>query len=96
MAITIGLDLDYYWNLTPKQFKKYVKVYQESEQKRIKEIDSQNYNLGVYISYAFNSPKRYPKKPFLSDIGKKKTKQKVMSEKDMQDFAKSFASKFNN
>lgn len=27
-------------------------------------IDALNHTLGSYVSYAFNDPKKYPKKPF--------------------------------
>lgn len=30
-------------------------------------MDWNNYNLGKYISYAFNAPKKYPKRPFLEE-----------------------------
>ena len=63
-AVLIGLDLEYYWRLTPKQYAKHIKVFNEKEQQRFKERDLLNFMLGKYIVYAFNDPKHYPSKPF--------------------------------
>lgn len=63
-AIRIGLDLHYFWTLNPKQWNKYVKVFNEKEKQRINEIDTLNYSLGKYIYYAVNNPKKYPLRPF--------------------------------
>lgn len=63
-AITIGLDLHYFWSLTPKQWAKHIKVFKDKEQQRLKEKDLFNYLLGKYVAYAFNDPKHYPSKPF--------------------------------
>lgn len=67
MAITVGLSIEQYWDLNPKQFEKYIKVYIENEKKRLREADTNNFNLGKYIAYAVNDPKKYPRKPFLED-----------------------------
>ena len=64
MAIKMGLNLHYYWSLDVKQFKKYIKVYKEKEEERIKETDALNHLLGKYIGYAFNDPRHYPSEPF--------------------------------
>ena len=79
-AIRIGLDLHYYWSLNPKQWAKYVKVFEEKEKQRLKEVDTMNYILGKYIAYAVNDPKRYPNKPFTE----KDTELKPMSDEDME------------
>lgn len=63
-AIQIGLDLNYFWSLNPKQWEKHVKVYTEKEKNRLKEIDALNHILGKYIGFAVNDPKNYPKHPF--------------------------------
>ena len=63
-AIRIGLDLHYFWALNPKQWEKHIKVFNEKEKQRIKEIDTLNYLLGKYMAYGVNDPKHYPKKPF--------------------------------
>ena len=68
-AIRIGLDLHYFWSLTPKQYEKHVKVYCENEKNRVIEKDMLNHLLGKYIAIAFNDPKNYPRKSFL-DISK--------------------------
>ncbi len=65
-AIIIGLDLHYFWSLNPKQFEKYIKIYEKKEKNRIIEKDMFNHMLGKYISFAFNDPKHYPDKNFLS------------------------------
>lgn len=79
-AIRIGLDLHYFWSLTPKQWGKYVKCYNEKEIERLKEIDTMNYLLGKYIGWAVNDPKHYPSKPFTE----KNTDLKPMSDEDME------------
>lgn len=63
-AIRIGLDLHYFWSLTPKQWAKHIKVFNQKEEDRLKEADTLNFVLGKYIAYAVNNPKQYPKKPF--------------------------------
>lgn len=64
-AIRIGLDLHYFWSLTPKQFEKHLEMFNENEKKRVTEIDMLNHLLGKYISFAFHEPKNYPNKSFL-------------------------------
>ena len=51
--------------MKPKWFEKYVKVYIKKEENRAREMDMNNFNLGKYIMYAFNAPKKYPSKPIL-------------------------------
>lgn len=63
-AISIGLSLDYFWSLNPKQYEKHVKVFKEKEEARIKEEDLMNHLLGRYIAFAFHDPQNYPEKPF--------------------------------
>lgn len=83
-AIRIGLDLLYFWHLTPKQFNKYVTVYNEKEKNRLIEQDFLNHILGKYICFAFNDPKKYPKKSFLS----KEKELVVMTDEEMEEMAK--------
>jgi hypothetical protein len=66
-AIHIGLNLDYFWEINPKIFRKYVSVFHEKEKLRIKEIDELNYKLAIYIGYAVNKPSGFPSKPFLRE-----------------------------
>lgn len=80
-AIYIGLDLHYFWSLTPNQYSKYVENYRKKEKDRLQEKDYLNHLLGQYISYAFNSPKEYPKKPYLYE---EKQVQKDMSLSEME------------
>lgn len=79
-AITMGLDLHYYWSLNPKQWAKHVKVFNQKEQQRLKEKDLFNYILGKYIAYAVNDPKKYPDKPFTE----KNTDLKPMTDEEME------------
>lgn len=73
----MGLKLNEYWELNPKQFKKYLDAYQENKKESAKEIDAQNYNLGKYIAIAVNEPKKYPEKPLLWE-------EKEMTEREME------------
>lgn len=79
-AITIGLDLHYFWSLNPKQWAKHVKVFNHKEQQRLNEADLLNYILGKYIAYAVNDPKNYPSKPFTE----KNTDLKPMTDEEME------------
>ena len=84
-AILIGLDLNYFWSLTPKQWAKHVKVFNEKEKQRVTEIDKLNYLLGKYIGWAVNDPKHYPNKPFTEE--EKQERLKVLSDKEMEKMA---------
>lgn len=79
-AIKIGLDLHYFWSLNPKQWAKHVKVFNEKEVERLKEIDTLNYLLGKYIGWAVNDPKHYPKQPFTE----KNTDLEPMTDEEME------------
>ena len=79
-AILIGLDLHYFWSLTPKQYAKHVKIFNDRENQRLKEKDLFNYMLGKYVAFAFNDPKHYPSKPFLE----KDTDLKPMTDEEME------------
>ena len=79
-AIMMGLDLNYFWSLNPKQYAKHVNVYNTKELNRIKEIDSMNHILGKYVAYAFNDPKHYPSRAFTD----RDTEMKPMSDDEME------------
>ena len=79
-AIFMGLNLDYFWSLNPKQYAKHVKVFNKKERERLKEKDLFNYILGKYIAYAVNDPKKYPDKPFTE----KNTDLKPMTDEEME------------
>ena len=79
-AIRVGLNLHYFWSLTPKQWAKYIKVFNEKEQARLQEIDTLNYILGKYVAYAVNDPKNYPKQPFTQ----KNTNLEPMTDEEME------------
>lgn len=59
---------------------KYVRVYNQKEKQRIKEIDGLNYILGKYVAYAFNDPRHYPNKPYLE----KNTELEPMTDEQME------------
>ena len=61
------MNLNDFWDISPKQFEKYIKVYELVKKTKAKEDDINSYNLGIYISFAINSPEKYPKKPFLQE-----------------------------
>ena len=75
------MNLTTYWETTPKRLEKYIKVYIEKEKQRVFEMDWNNYNLGKYVAFAFNSPKKYPSKPFLQE----EKKSGVMTAKEMEE-----------
>jgi len=77
-AIEIGLDLNYYWTLTPKQFTKHVESYANIANARLKEADTLNHLLGQYIRSAFNEPNKYPEQPYLSK------EVKIMTDDEME------------
>ena len=79
-AIRIGLDLHYFWSLDVKQYIKHVRVYNQKQQERIKEVDGLNHILGKYIGYAFNDPKHYPREPFTE----KDTELEPMTDEEME------------
>lgn len=65
------MSIPEYWELTPREFEKVIKVFEQRSQERAREQDAQNYLLGKYIAYAINDPKKYPKKPFLDKLKEK-------------------------
>lgn len=79
-AIRIGLDLHYFWSLNPKQWAKYVRVFNEKEVERLKEADVLNHLLGKYIAWAVNDPRHYPRKPFME----KDNELKPMTDEEME------------
>lgn len=72
--------MKYFWGLNPKQWAKYVKVFNEKEKERVKEVDTFNYMLAKYIAYATNDPKHFPDKPFCD----KDTELKPMTDSEME------------
>ncbi len=73
-AIEIGLDLNYFWSINPNQYRKHLSIYNKKQEEQLKEKDTLNWTMGKYMIYAFNDPKKYPKKPFSLEE-KKETKQ---------------------
>lgn len=78
------MDLNYFWSLNVKQFSKHIKVFNEKEQKRVREKDALNYLLGKYIAFAFNDPKKYPAAPFLEKKAEEKPKEMSFSQMERQ------------
>lgn len=81
-ALEIGLDLNYYWELTPKQFQKHVTAYHTRRKENEKRTDQLNYLLGAYVGSAVNNGKHYPKEPFLSQ-----KKRRAMTPEEMEEQA---------
>lgn len=75
-----GWQMEKYWEITPKEFLKYLEVYKNMEENRAREMDYNNFNLGKYVNLAINNPKNYPKKPFLWE---EEEKSKEMTEEEM-------------
>lgn len=78
-AVTIGLDLDYFWRLTPNQFTKHVEAFNKKQEGRAKDTDALNYLLGKYIGFAVNDPQNYPDSPYLTP-----RERVIMSDDDME------------
>lgn len=74
--------MDYYWEITPKQFIKHVKADEKKRELRIKENDLLNHVLGKYIAHSVNKPGTYPKEPYLKDLGKEQEKMMTAEEMD--------------
>lgn len=81
-AIRIGLSLDYFWSLTPKQYTKHIRVFNEQEKNRVQEQDKLNHILASYIGFAIKDPKHFPKNPVLSETQSKTLK--VMTDDEME------------
>ena len=73
------MSLDEYWNLNGRQLEKHLEAYKKRKEEHLKEQDFLNHLLGRYIAYAFNDPKKYPKKPFLE-----KTNKHAMTDEEME------------
>lgn len=63
----IGLTIEAWWNLTPKEALKYFSAYAKRTDQELKKMDVANFILGKYVMYAINDPKHYPDKPILQD-----------------------------
>ena len=76
-----------FWSISPSQFMKYCKVYEENEkekikleEQRLKNIDTLNHQLAGYIYYAVNNPKKFPRYPNSYEP----PKPKVMTAEEME------------
>lgn len=67
-------------------------MFVKREEVRHQEIDISNHRLGIYLSWAFNDPSKYPKKPMFSNI-KEVEVEKVQSVESMKQVFKSIASR---
>jgi hypothetical protein len=75
----IGLSMAEYWTLTPNQYIKCRKAFNERERYDMEVVDTLNYFLGQYITYGFHNPKKMPKKPYTH-----KTTLKPMTDSQME------------
>lgn len=73
--------MELFWEIQPVRFEQLLKAYNEINKNRVMEIDYQNFLLGKYIGIAINSPKNYPRKPFLYEEPKKD----VMTVEEMEE-----------
>ncbi|CAM3608170.1 hypothetical protein ERUR111494_02580 [Erysipelothrix urinaevulpis] len=62
----MGLNLDYYWSLNPKQFQKHYDAYNSQVRERVEYDDFINHMLGRYVMIAVHDPENYPEEPFTS------------------------------
>lgn len=74
--------MNYFWQLTPKQFVKHVRIYNEKEKQRVREQDKLNHVLAYYISFAVNEPKKFPKNPITEEEIEEVNK--VMTDDEME------------
>lgn len=79
-ALVMGLSLDEFWHLTPVKFKKYNKAYELKMKNEMQKQDHLNNLLGIYLTYAFHSPNKYPK-PFLANVFEEENKEETEEEK---------------
>lgn len=62
-------------------------MYKYKKENELQEQDFLNHLLGQYITYAFNNPKKYPKKAYLS---KNNANNKQMTDEEMEREAMKF------
>ena len=86
IAITIGLDLHYFWSLNPIQYSKHLKVYEQSQKNKIDEYDAIAHLLGNYLISAIHEPSKYPKYPYRSKNNE--IVDEMMSDDDMEKIAR--------
>ena len=79
--------MHYFWSLNPKQFNKHIFSFNRKTKDEAKDKDRFNYMLGQYMSYAFNSPKQYPKNPFMESI-QEQEELKEMTADEMEKMAR--------
>ena len=64
-ALVAGMTYEQYWNSYPNEVNAYIKAFEKKRNLELADRDLTNHVLGHYISLAFNSPKKYPKKPLM-------------------------------
>ena len=77
--------------MIPRHFKKYCDVYVQKQKNKAIETDYSNFNLGKYIAYAVNDPKKYPNEPFLTHYEEKKDN--AMTSQEMERVVKNYTIK---
>lgn len=85
VAAQIGLRPSDFWRMTPGDFRACVAGYRKRIEQQLRIRDQIAWMGGNYIGFAVNDPKKYPKKPFLQDVGEEQHALKPMSETDMKD-----------
>lgn len=100
--LAIGMTEEQFWKSNPKKIKPYIKAYEL----RTKEIDAQNWMLGMYVRDALNSclmansqmfrgkafePIKYPEKPYLEEVERRKPVEQMTEEEIQAEVDKFFA-----
>lgn len=85
VAISIELDLHYFWSLNPNQFNKHLIHFNKKTEIELRTMDEFAHLMGMYVMYAFNDPERYPVHPLYS--GKNEVEE-IMSDEDMEKVAR--------
>lgn len=85
VAIQIGLDLIYYWQLTPYQLNKHISAYNNKLQADYNLYDEIAFTIGIYVMKGFHDPENYPTLPISQST--QKTNEK-MSDADMEKMAR--------
>lgn len=82
-AIAIGLTIDQWWQLTPREGRLYFSAYRKRLEREFKARDTANFILGKYIGIAVNAPKKYPHEPMSAgEFNEPEENQTLMDETD--------------
>ena len=77
----IGLTIDAWWNLTPREAQVYFRAYEKKQERQLQMADTANYILGKYVMMAVNKPGSYPDEP----LSLKRAKESANGDDQMTD-----------